>query len=372
MTLVDHQGRVLGRWNVADVFVTLFLLLLIPLLYGGYLLFRPAPATVIAVEPARVQAGKQVDVTVSGTNLRPYMRLSFNEHQGVTFLFADASKAVVRTKEMPPGIYDVILYDQAQERSRLPRAFEVVAAPQAETQLDLVGMFTAITEPQVKQLKQGTAFEGVGTVTQLGTPLPSATRTSVASGLLLDVPSRNAVNLPAVIRADCTLTQRAGVVNCMAQETALLEDVVLRTLGGAGDLLFQIDQIRTTQPMEPVTVRVRMSGDRAALDRLRVGDRDIRRHNEFTAAGTIVSLDSARSAAPSIGISVPTSPVAEPYVVVDLGVREVVMRVPAQRLADGWYYAGRKLTTGGVLAFHGSDYELRGIILAAAPLAPRE
>ena len=372
MTLVDQQGRVLGRWNVVDVFVAMVLLLLIPLLYGGYLLFRPSAATVIAVEPARVQAGKHVDVTVRGTNLRPYMRLSFNEHQGLTFLFADASKAVVRTSEMPPGIYDVILYDQAQERSRLPRAFEVVAAPQPETQLDLVGAFTAITDPQIKQLKQGTAFEGLGTVTQLGTPQPSTTRTSVASGVLLEVPSRNAVNLPAVIRADCTLTQRAGFVNCMALETALLEDVVLRTLGGAGDLLFQIDQIRTTQPLEPLTLRVRLSGDRVSLDRLRIGDRDIRRHNEFAAAGEILSMYGARAAVPSIGISVPLTPDAQPYVAVDLGVRDVVMRVPAQRLPDGWYYAGRKLTIGGVVPFHGSDYELRGVILAVEEQAQRK
>src|SRR5262245_26475905 len=139
MTLVDDRGRVLGRWNVVDALIGVVLLGAIPLLYSGYLLFRPQSASLVAIEPPRIQAPGDVDVTVVGSNFRPYMRVSFDDHQGRSFLFADTTKAVVRVNDIPPGVYDVILYDNAQERARLPKAFTVMAPAQAQTQVDLIG-----------------------------------------------------------------------------------------------------------------------------------------------------------------------------------------------------------------------------------------
>src|SRR5829696_6728421 len=114
MTLVDERGRLLGRWNVVDALIGIVLLGLIPLLYGGYLLFRPQAASLVSIEPARMQAGSEIDLTVHGNNLRPYMRVSFDNYQGRSFLFSDTTKAVVGVHDLPPGIYDVILYDNAQ------------------------------------------------------------------------------------------------------------------------------------------------------------------------------------------------------------------------------------------------------------------
>jgi hypothetical protein len=214
-------------------------------------------------------------VTVHGINLRPFMRVSFDAHQGGSFLFADPARAVVSVSGMAPGVYDVILYDQAQERARLPKALEVIANPRAETQLDLIGSFTGVPERVAAQLKEGMSLVALGQIVRLAPAVPSVTRTLLAPAVLADVPSKNAFNVPAIIRADCTLVHRSTVVTCSAMDTALMEDAVLRPMVGNTSVLFQIDQIRTTEPSETVTVRVRMGGDRFLLDRMRVADRDL-------------------------------------------------------------------------------------------------
>lgn len=373
MTLVDQQGRVFGRWNVVDVVIGLVLLLLIPMLYAGYLLFRPAPATLTNVEPVQIAAHTDVDVTVTGTNFRPYMRVSFNHLQGGGFFFADATRARVPVERLAPGVYDVVLYDHARELARLPRALEVVGPPGRGTQLDLIGTFTAITAEQADRLKAGDVLPRLGTITRLGRRVPATTRTTVSATAIVEVPSPNAFNIAAVVRADCTLVQRGGTASCSALDSPLMEEIVLRLLDPGGDLLFQIDQVLIPVPATPMTLRARLGGDRTAVERMRVGDRDLRRRNEFAAFGSIVAMDGPRSASPTVAVALGPAPPTVPFVATDLAVRETTLTVPAQRIGDAWYYAGRKLTVGGPLEFHGPDYELRGTVLSViAAAAPRE
>jgi len=131
MTLVDDRGRLFGKLNVVDALIAFLVFGLVPLLFAAYLLFRPMPAGLTSIEPAQIQAGSSVDLTIRGNHLRPFMRVSFDAHQAGGFLFADPSRAVVPVSAMPPGVYDVILYDHAQERARLPKALEVLANPRA-------------------------------------------------------------------------------------------------------------------------------------------------------------------------------------------------------------------------------------------------
>src|SRR5690242_10404741 len=109
MTLVDERGRLFGRFNVVDALVGIVLLGMIPLLYGGYVLFKPQPASLVSIEPNRIEERADVDLMVKGNNLRPYMRVSFDGFQGRSFLFSGSTLAVVRAAELPPGVYDVIL-----------------------------------------------------------------------------------------------------------------------------------------------------------------------------------------------------------------------------------------------------------------------
>ena len=126
MTLVDDRGRVGGRFNLVDALVAVVILVVIPVAYGAYLLFRTA-----AAEAARHRAGDAVPGTEPAhrhqrQNLRPFMRVSFDNVQGRTFLIGSTKSAFVDLPDLAPGTYDVVLYDYKQEVARLPKALTIL------------------------------------------------------------------------------------------------------------------------------------------------------------------------------------------------------------------------------------------------------
>jgi len=172
------------------------------------------------------------------------------------------------------------------------------------------------------------------------------------------------------VRAACSLVERNGSVNCMVNGVTVMEDAALQTVLPTGAAIFQIDQLRTVAAMETVTVHVRFAGDRAVLDRLREGDRDVRRNNEFAAAGTIASVGAVRAASTSVGVAIPASPTTlQPFVATDLAFRDAVLRLPAQRVEGHWHYAARPLLIGSIMNFSGPGYEVRATVTSVEPSA---
>src|SRR5690348_11621604 len=125
MAIVDERGRMFGRWNVLDLALLVLLLGLIPLGYAAVVLFKDRPPRLVKVEPTQIQQAETFTLKVTGENFRPYMRLSIGTQQGREFLFKSTEQAEVPFISVPPGTYDVILYDQAQERFRLPNAITI-------------------------------------------------------------------------------------------------------------------------------------------------------------------------------------------------------------------------------------------------------
>ena len=354
------------------MFVGLILVALIPVLYGAYLLFQPEPPSLTSVEPARIQSGQTQVLTVRGNNLRPYMRVSFDAHQGKSFLFADSTRAVVELEAVPPGVYDVILYDHAQERFRIPKGLEVVALPRPQTSLDLVGRFTAIAENIIPQLKPDVALAGLGTILQVGAREASVTRTQVGPNQALNVPSTSAFNVPAVIRATCTLVIRAGVAICMTSETGLTRDNLLTVNIGNSTALFQIDQVRAAAPGTLLDVRVRLAGDHSVLALLRQGDVDQPRSNPFATGASIARLGAITPPRASVVVSSMLSPQGDGPAVLagDISTVDALLRISADRSENGWSYQGQTLKAGRVLALHAPGYEVSGTILGVVEARP--
>jgi hypothetical protein len=367
MTLVDANGRILGRWNVVDVLVGVLLLFLIPLLYGGYLLFRESTASLTAVEPQRITADEAVQVTIRGTGLRPYMRVSLNERQGQNFLFADVTKAAIDLPPLAAGVYDVILYDQARELARIPNGVEVVARPRPQTSLDVIGSFTAVPSDAAPKIQPDLSIQDVGHVVRVGTPEPSLTRTMVGLAELINVPSASALNIPAVIRANCTLMMRGGIATCVANQSSLMRDTVMTLTTPAGAFVFQVDQVRNTATPTPLELRVRFAGERAVIDMMTSGDIDMPRRNPFAGGATIARLGVVSRAAASVVVSTLVSPQlgeAPAVLAGDVAMVDAVLRATGERSPDGWSYSGQVLKAGRPLMFHGEGYEVSGTILA--------
>ena len=54
MTLIDRDGRVFGRFNLVDAAVAAFILLLLPIGYATYLLFRPSQPVIDSVTQVEI------------------------------------------------------------------------------------------------------------------------------------------------------------------------------------------------------------------------------------------------------------------------------------------------------------------------------
>jgi hypothetical protein len=147
MAVIDERGRLFGRINVIDAAVGAIVVALIPLAYLAWLLFQQPEPRIVGVDPPKVLPTTR-QVKIRGENLRPFMRVSFNEHQGVTFALHSPELAEVQLPELRAGTYDLILYDVAREVSRLPGAVVVEAAPLpvAQAAMLVAGSFVALDE----------------------------------------------------------------------------------------------------------------------------------------------------------------------------------------------------------------------------------
>lgn len=86
MPFIDERGRLFGKINLIDAGVGVLILLLIPLGYAGYRLFRTPIPTITAVTPARLQRGDDVRVRVEGEDLRPYLKVKVGTKTATFFL----------------------------------------------------------------------------------------------------------------------------------------------------------------------------------------------------------------------------------------------------------------------------------------------
>src|SRR5262249_29401613 len=159
MPLVDDRGRVFGRFNAVDAFVVALVLVMMPVAYAAFALFRTPPAKLAGVEPKELTMGPNLRLRISGVNLRPFMRVSFNTTQGRTFLIGSTTSAEVDLPSLEPGTYDVVLYDYAPESDRLPKAFTMLPRTPAPTvTVEVVGSFIGLGEPGADLIKPGTTF----------------------------------------------------------------------------------------------------------------------------------------------------------------------------------------------------------------------
>jgi hypothetical protein len=346
MALVDDRGRLFGRLNLFDAVVGVFVIGLIPLLYGAVVLFRTPPPEVLSVEPAQLAAGPGQRVTIRGRNLRPYMRVSFGALQGKDFLFKSTTEAEINLNDMPPGVYDVVLYDFAQERSRIANAFTMLPAPIPPTKMIVVGMFGGLDAARAKTLAAGLAVPGVGTILQVGAPMPATVRINPAP--LVTLPVSQAVMVPAVVEVSCDVRVQAGAPYCHMGALILQTTTMLAGEMPDGKLPFQIDQIRSTANLETVTVTARISGVTPVVKQIRTGDVDLGLYVNPLAAGAKVLTTKIVEAGDTSHV-------------------DVTVELRSERTESGWQYAGLPLRAGAFLTLRTQRYELSGLVLLVSP-----
>lgn len=340
MAIVDERGRLFGRLNVFDAIVLVLLLWMIPIAYGSYLLFRTPPPTLTSVEPATIVYGTNMKIRVRGAHFAPYLRVSVGQYQGMTFKFNDTTDAEVDLLDIPPGTYDVMLFDNSQERGRLVKGLTIAPSALPDAKLVVVGTFGNLTAAQAATIKAGATIEGIGTIERVGAIRPQVQRVFVRPGSV-ELPVADAQMVSAVVRLSCFVRSAQGQPECVGGGFSVQPTTLLFFDMPFGKVPFQIDQVRSVQPLRPVRVTVRFSGEPRVLAQIKAGDLDFGDvRNELSATATVDSPGAVSGSS-----------------------RDTQLTVQAQQGADGWLYVNAPLRIGAGFALRNQSYEVRGTIL---------
>jgi hypothetical protein len=348
MAIVDERGRLFGRLNLLDAVLLVLLMGIVPLAYAAYALFREQPPRITSVTPDRVAQALEIRLTVKGENLRPYMRVSADNQQAVDFLFRSTTQVEAPFYNLPPGQYDIIIYDQAQERFRLPNALTVLPSALPATEIVAVGAFGNLDAAGAAKITPGMSLGDLGEVIAVGKPLPDLTNVFASPGLV-GVPIANALRLPAVVRFRCYVRAQQGRPSCVVEDAVISPPALLVLPMGAEKIPFQVEQVRSPHPLEAVPIQIRLTGPPSVLSLIKAGDVDLgATTNELAAMATVTGAGPVRRQSDAVA--------------------EIDVRLMAQlQRVDGvWLYDAAPLRSGSAIHLLNKRYEARGVVIDVA------
>lgn len=252
MAVVDERGRLGGKVNLIDAVIAVVVLGLIPVAFGAYLLFRTPTPKLLSVTPSTLYQGQNLRVTITGENLRPYLRVTFDGTQGQSFLIGNTTFALVDLPDLKAGTYDVILWDYRQELARIPKGLTILPlAPTPTIEMDVRGTFKDLPTDRLKEIKAGDRFPPVGdaqaVVLSVGSAVPSAIQVR-AGASTMTVPINGKTDLRADLRVRCfTVSNADGSVRCAiagpVQQVDVAPGSMLPLNGPGGGVAFQISEV---------------------------------------------------------------------------------------------------------------------------------
>lgn len=367
MAIIDERGRVFGRINLIDAGVVLAVVVLMPLAYAAYTLLRPLPVRISRLEPAQVIQGRTARVTLSGENLRPYLRAQVGGQQPNRFLIESPTQGEMVLPDLAPGTYDVMLYDEAELVAKRPGALVVVPPPPLPPAiLQLAGVATGLSEAAARGFAAGRrlpdAADSPLTIIDARPPSQDAKRVHISadSAAAILVPTPGSWQVPATLRGNCTFVPESQ--RCKINGVVVVAGAALPLPDGAQ---FLVDEIRPDAPGATLDVVVRFVGFPESIEQIKIGDVDVSAADPMRAA-RISSLRDRRTvnAQVSTRISHPRLPLEVTTQVSDRAEElEAVVRLTAQVTPGGYTYRFDPIKTGALFTFDASHYIVRGTIV---------
>ena len=283
MPVIDDRGRLFGKLNLIDAITVAVVLGLIPLAYGAFLLFRVPMPIITSIEPTQVRQGDSATLKLTGSGFRPFLVARLGDNEASAFLVQSPTIAEVRMPEtLPPGNYDLTLFDQARELIRIPGAVTVNAIrvpsaparwirpapplPPPVMQLRVVGEFIGVSrdvaelirgglklsEPVAEQWEWPRRPKMTAEVLSVGATKDGVRRLRVGTPTNLNeatitAPAPNEVNVPALIRASCVINPNPAPLlsDCWFGDTILAQtETIVLTERSEGDVGGRVNQVR--------------------------------------------------------------------------------------------------------------------------------
>jgi hypothetical protein len=356
MAIIDDRGRVFGAINLIDLAVVLCAAVLVPLVYGAYVLFHTPPPRMLGVTPAAVSYAQGVEqhVRVRGEHLRPFLRAKIGGFDAAAYLPQSPEEAEVRFVNVPPGVHDLILLDESQEVARLNAAIAILPPP----------------------VRASGWFVG-----------PSAADSRIAAGVKWAAEGHSAEVLEvagadeagkrrAVLRIVCKWS--AADQRCTLEGAPVRVGSELPLSGGGVAAKFLINDLRIDANW--LMVKVRLMGVPEALDRVHVGDVDtvldgIAAFAEMpipgvTSGAIVLSLGERLKNQGTYGITATRPQPGQPLsafnvlsavVPVDAQLAELNVPVPPTLV-----YRGAPIRPGNVFVFETKDYRIEALVLGTS------
>ena len=342
MSLVDDRGRVFGRFNLIDAAFAAFIVLLLPIGYATFLLFRPARPTITTVTRVEVSdeerrvSGVGLVITklkVAGSGLNPMLRARIGTTPALGFVFETPNSADVIVGLVPPGKHDLVLYDGVQEVARARDAVEIQATEGPS--IRAFGWITGLTDAAAATLVNGYASDpdvtGAFRILAIGPIRPARSRVAMAAQTIdLPVAGRTERAVEILLRCDWPSSSTCAVGGESLRETPPIAITL------AGGMRFEVEAIDSSA--EPTAAVVVLRLDRP-VPGVKVGDRDA-----------------------SVGSSAAQ--------ITAVGGGTITLKLGVQESRDGWRYRGQLLMRGAPFMVRTADYLLSGTVEAVRTARP--
>ena len=348
MSVIDDRGRVFGRLNIVDAMIIAFVIVLLPMAYGTYLLFKPAQPRIDSVEPSQITSAERrigngsslsAKFKIRGSGLTPLLRAKIGTSDALGLVFESPNSADVLVGPVAPGKHDLILVDGVQEVARANGAIEIQAATGAP--IRLVGWLVGMDKAAAGALRPGASIPS-GTpssfeVIAVGPERAGRPRFQF-SGATTDGAPDGSVDREAVLIARCDSPPFYDVCSINGQMMA-----------GAGPLLvtlpgsyrFEVHEVLPTTAPTPATVMIRITGPAATL--VEAGDQELLLDSRSARVTTVNGKDASGAT--------------------------VTLALGLDESREGWRYRGRLVRPGGTLAVATNRYETHAQVLSVSPLA---
>lgn len=342
MTAADSRGRRFGRFNVVDIAIAAFVLLLVPLSYGTYLLFTPTRPVIESVAPSEITREERrigngslltAKFKVRGTGFTPLLRARIGDADALGFVFENPNSADILVGPVAAGKHDLVLLDGVQEVARAAGAIEIQGT--TGTPVRAAGWLVGLDAETSKGLTPGAILPDKAaaafTVVAVGAEQAGWTRERFGA-TAVDRLVSGTVERQAVLTLRCDYPPLYESCSIGGQLLTLGEPVVVNLPGA---YRFEIQELLPVTAPAPVVITARLTGPAAAL--IQVGDRDLLL-DERAARVTAVTSRDANGATVSLALG-------------------------ADQSRDGWRYRGRLIRAGSPIAFATATYETTGQVL---------
>jgi hypothetical protein len=334
MSVIDRDGRLFGRFNLIDAAVAAFIVLLLPIGYATFLLFRPSRPVIDSVTPAEVTNEERrasgyglviAKLKVRGSGFNPLLRATIGSSPAMGFVFETPNSADVIVGVVPPGKHDLVLLDGVQEVARARDAVEIHATEGPS--IRAYGWLTSLTPAAAATLAPGYASDpnvpGAFRIVAIGPARPAKARVTIgtrATDLPLPGQMERAVEL--VVRCDWPSARTCTIGGESLRESP----PIAMTLPGG--FRFEVEAIDSAEAATPAVATLRLE---RAVPGVKAGDRDA---NVSESAAQITAVAGAT-------------------VTLKLGVHDS---------RDGWRYRGQLAMPGAPFILRTDTYLLTGTI----------